>query len=77
MVSNQKILFSTLLSLHKVHKHVSTGHVAHHVASNCRITLIEAAELLGTFDEPLREYATNKLHKQGVHLVKVGPITPY
>ena len=27
--------------------------------------------MLGTFDAPLREYAANKLHKQGVHLVKV------
>ena len=37
----------------------------------CRITLIEAAQLLGTFDEPLREYAEEKLNKQGVHLKKV------
>ena len=37
----------------------------------CRVTLIEAQQVLGTFDAPLREYAANKLHKQGVHLVKV------
>ena len=37
----------------------------------CRITLIEAAQLLGTFDEPLRKYAEEKLNKQGVHLKKV------
>ena len=39
----------------------------------CRVTLIEAQQVLGTFDAPLREYAANKLHKQGVHLVKVCP----
>ena len=37
------------------------------------MTLIEAAELLGTFDAPLREYATDKLHKQGVRRVKASP----
>jgi NADH:ubiquinone reductase (non-electrogenic) len=35
-----------------------------------RITLIEANELLGSFDARLREYAVRKLVKEGVHLVK-------
>ena len=34
------------------------------------MTLIEAAELLGSFDRPLREYAASKLLSQGVHLMK-------
>ncbi len=38
-----------------------------------RVTLIEAQQVLGTFDAPLREYAANKLNKQGVHLVQVNP----
>ena len=33
-----------------------------------RITLIEARELLGTFDVHLREYAAGKLMRQGVDL---------
>ncbi len=37
-----------------------------------RVTLIEAQQVLGTFDAPLREYAANKLNKQGVHLIKVS-----
>ncbi len=37
-----------------------------------RVTLIEAQQVLGTFDAPLREYAANKLNKQGVHLMKVS-----
>jgi hypothetical protein len=36
------------------------------------VTLIEAQQVLGTFDAPLREYAANKLNKQGVHLMKVS-----
>lgn len=40
----------------------------------CRVTLIEAQQLLGTFDAPLREYAANKLNRQGVHLLKVTPL---
>ncbi|KAL4540974.1 hypothetical protein Ndes2437B_g05374 [Nannochloris sp. 'desiccata'] len=35
-----------------------------------RITLIEANELLGSFDARLREYAVGKLVKEGVHLLK-------
>lgn len=35
-----------------------------------RITLIEANELLGSFDARLREYAARKLVESGVHLVK-------
>ncbi len=35
-----------------------------------RITLIEANELLGSFDARLREYAAGKLVKEGVHLLK-------
>ncbi len=36
-----------------------------------RITLVEGAQLLGSFDAPLREYAARKLHDQGIRLVKV------
>ena len=36
------------------------------------MTLIEAQQVLGTFDAPLREYAAKKLNKQGVHLMKVS-----
>lgn len=35
-----------------------------------RITLIEANELLGSFDARLREYAARKLVESGVHLIK-------
>ena len=42
-----------------------------HCVPVCRVTLIEAQQLLGTFDAPLREYAANRLNKQGVHLLKV------
>ncbi|KAL3148596.1 hypothetical protein ABBQ38_014024 [Trebouxia sp. C0009 RCD-2024] len=47
-------------------------------ASEMRVTLIEAQQLLGTFDAPLREYAANKLNRQGVHLLKgmVKELTP-
>ena len=40
-------------------------------AREVRITIIEGAQLLGSFDVRLREYAANKLQKQGVHLIKV------
>lgn len=33
--------------------------------------MIEAQQVLGTFDAPLREYAANKLSKQGLRIVKV------
>lgn len=62
----------------------TTAHVpqkqkpAKHFCPSCtelvpfRVTLIEAQQVLGTFDAPLREYAANKLNNQGVHLMKVG-----
>lgn len=40
-------------------------------ARDIRITLVEGAQLLGSFDGRLREYAARKLHNQGIHLVKV------
>jgi len=39
-------------------------------ARDMRITLVEGNELLGSFDARLRQYAANKLVKEGVHLVK-------
>ena len=39
-------------------------------AREIQITLVEGFQLLGSFDVRLREYAAQKLHKQGVHLVK-------
>ena len=36
-----------------------------------RVTLIEAKELLGSFDASLREYAARKLTRQGIKLRKV------
>ncbi|EFN58862.1 hypothetical protein CHLNCDRAFT_140737 [Chlorella variabilis] len=39
-------------------------------ARDMRITLIEANELLGSFDARLREYTARKLVKEGVQLVK-------
>lgn len=36
------------------------------------MTLVEANEVLGSFDVRLREYAARKLHKQGVHLIQVS-----
>jgi len=41
---------------------------------NCvhRVTVIEAKELLGTFDGSLREYAARKLVAQGVKLRRVS-----
>lgn len=38
----------------------------------CRVTVIEAKELLGTFDGSLREYAARKLVSQGVKLRRVS-----
>jgi hypothetical protein len=38
----------------------------------CRVTVIEAKELLGTFDGSLREYAARKLVAQGVKLRRVS-----
>ncbi|KIY99634.1 NADH dehydrogenase [Monoraphidium neglectum] len=37
------------------------------------VTLIEAKELLGSFDASLREYAARKLTRQGIKLRKVEP----
>lgn len=37
-----------------------------------RVTVIEAKELLGTFDGSLREYAARKLVAQGVKLRKAS-----
>ena len=39
-------------------------------AREMTVTLIEANELLGSFDARLREYAARKLAKQGVQLVR-------
>jgi NADH:ubiquinone reductase (non-electrogenic) len=43
-----------------------------------RVTLIEAREVLGSFDTSLREYAAHKLIKRGVQLRKgvVKHVTP-
>ncbi|EIE24104.1 mitochondrial type-II NADH dehydrogenase [Coccomyxa subellipsoidea C-169] len=40
-------------------------------ARDIRISLVEGAQLLGSFDVRLREYAARKLHNQGIHLIKV------
>ena len=45
-------------------------------ARDIRVTIVEGMELLGSFDVRLREYAADKLHKQGVHLIKVTPVSP-
>ena len=42
-------------------------------AREIRVTIVEGMQLLGSFDVRLREYAANKLQKQGVQLVKVIP----
>ena len=34
-------------------------------ARDIRVTIVEGMQLLGSFDVRLREYAANKLHKQG------------
>lgn len=44
------------------------------VSLHCRVTVIEAKELLGTFDGSLREYAARKLVSQGVKLRRVRPM---
>ncbi|KAK9842472.1 hypothetical protein WJX81_001619 [Elliptochloris bilobata] len=38
-------------------------------ARDVRVTLVEAMQLLGSFDSRLREYAARTLHRQGIHLV--------
>lgn len=45
-------------------------------ARDIRVTLIEGAQLLGSFDVRLREYAARKLHRQGIRLVKVHTARP-
>ena len=47
----------------------STTHLP---ALHCRsqITLVEATEVLGSFDVRLREYTVRKLTKSGIHLLK-------
>ena len=45
-------------------------------ARDIRVTIVEGLQLLGNFDARLREYAADKLHKQGVNLVKVPPRLP-
>ncbi len=46
-------------------------------ARDIRVTIVEGLQLLGNFDARLREYAADKLHKQGVHLVKVIPMSSW
>ncbi|CAI0461483.1 unnamed protein product [Linum tenue] len=41
-----------------------------HVKDYIRVTLIEANEILSSFDDRLRRYATRQLTKSGVHLVR-------
>ncbi|ONK75952.1 uncharacterized protein A4U43_C03F22290 [Asparagus officinalis] len=41
-----------------------------HVKDYIRVTLIEANEILSSFDVGLRQYATNHLMKSGVHLLR-------
>ncbi|XP_057744142.1 internal alternative NAD(P)H-ubiquinone oxidoreductase A1, mitochondrial-like [Arachis stenosperma] len=41
-----------------------------HVKDYIRVTLIEANEILSSFDDRLRRYATNQLTKSGVRLVR-------
>ncbi|KAM0952430.1 putative NADH:ubiquinone reductase (non-electrogenic) [Dioscorea sansibarensis] len=41
-----------------------------HVKDYIRVTLIEANEILSSFDVGLRQYATNHLTRSGVHLVR-------
>lgn len=38
-------------------------------ARDVRVTLVEAMQVLGSFDARLREYAARTLHRQGIHLV--------
>lgn len=46
-------------------------HAPYSPTPNGRVTLIEAKELLGSFDASLREYAARKLTRQGIKLRKV------
>ncbi|XP_072996340.1 internal alternative NAD(P)H-ubiquinone oxidoreductase A1, mitochondrial-like [Typha latifolia] len=41
-----------------------------HIKDHIRVTLIEANEILSSFDVRLRQYATNQLTKSGVRLVR-------
>ncbi|KAK6268843.1 hypothetical protein QUC31_013003 [Theobroma cacao] len=41
-----------------------------HVKDHIKVTLIEANEILSSFDVGLRQYATNHLTKYGVHLMR-------
>ncbi|KAL8140913.1 LOW QUALITY PROTEIN: hypothetical protein V2J09_006934 [Rumex salicifolius] len=41
-----------------------------HVKDHIRVTLIEANEILSSFDDRLRRYATKQLNKSGVRLVR-------
>ncbi|GAB2274474.1 Internal alternative NAD(P)H-ubiquinone oxidoreductase A1, mitochondrial [Dionaea muscipula] len=41
-----------------------------HVKDYIHVTLIEASEILSSFDDRLRHYATKQLVKSGVHLVR-------
>ncbi|TVU38402.1 hypothetical protein EJB05_11770 [Eragrostis curvula] len=49
-----------------------------HVKDDVKVTLIEANEILSSFDVSLRQYATNHLSKYGVNLVQgiVKEVTP-
>ncbi|GJN11357.1 hypothetical protein PR202_ga29541 [Eleusine coracana subsp. coracana] len=49
-----------------------------HVKDDVKVTLIEANEILSSFDVSLRQYATNHLSKYGVNLVRgvVKNVTP-
>ena len=58
-----------------MHIHILTAPAA--AAASSRVTVIEAKELLGTFDESLREYAARKLVAQGVKLRRVRPMCSY
>ncbi|OMO65079.1 FAD-dependent pyridine nucleotide-disulfide oxidoreductase [Corchorus olitorius] len=41
-----------------------------HIKDDIKVTLIEANEILSSFDVSLRQYATNHLTKSGVHLMR-------
>eukprot|EP00198_Chlamydomonas_reinhardtii_P009564 XP_001698901.1 mitochondrial type-II NADH dehydrogenase [Chlamydomonas reinhardtii] len=55
-----------------------TDFISHEVCVDVRVTLVEARELLGSFDASLREYAARKLIQGGVLLRKgiVHEVTP-
>ena len=42
----------------------------HRCSPSCRVTIVEAAELLSSFDSSLRNYAIDKLKKQGVQVIE-------